>query len=82
MRAEKVLAIFRFFFRPETAKYPPTKEKFGTAEGTFGLQQKILQHPISTVIVDVHVYKIFRITDFIAALLFVILLSAVQKIEI
>ena len=44
-------------------------------------ETKIPQQPISTVIVDVHVYKIFGITDFIAALQFVKRLSAVHKSE-
>jgi len=28
-----ILAIFRFFFVPETPKYPPPNVKFGTAGG-------------------------------------------------
>ena len=40
----------------------------------------ITQQPISIVIVDVHLYKIFWILDFVAALKFVRLLNVVQKV--
>jgi len=41
--------------------------------------EKIPQRPISTVIVDMQMYTIFRITDYIAAVHFVDLLNVVQK---
>jgi len=69
LRIRSKFDFFKFEGQSLCARFPPFRR----------MREKIPQQPISTVIVDVHLYKIFRITDFITSIRFVKLLSAVKK---